>query len=113
MAELYKLIYFVPASHLDKTKSAVFSAGAGKLGNYDQCAWQVEGDGQFRPLPGADPHLGSVGALEQVAEYRVEVLVDGPRMVYVLQALRDAHPYEEPAYEIVALVNPYLFTAEG
>ncbi|MFY0664390.1 MAG: NGG1p interacting factor NIF3 [Natronospirillum sp.] len=111
MTDFYKLIYFVPESHLNETKTALFSVGAGKLGNYDQCAWQVEGRGQFRPLPGADPHLGGVGALEHVAEYRVEVLVASHSMAPALQALGESHPYEEPAYEIVALVNPDLFTA--
>lgn len=109
MTKYYKLIYFVPESHLEKTKLALFAAGAGQLGDYDHCAWQVRGQGQFRPLAGATPHLGHVGALEQVEEYRVEVLVAEPQMAGALNALLHAHPYEEPAYEIVALVSPSEF----
>ncbi|WLD57085.1 NGG1p interacting factor NIF3 [Salinispirillum sp. LH 10-3-1] len=104
MTKFYKLIYFVPESHLEKTKLALFAAGAGQLGDYDCCAWQVKGQGQFRPLAGAHPHVGQVGEVEYVSEYRVELLVAEGQMHDALKALRQAHPYEEPAYEIIALV---------
>lgn len=102
----YKLIYFVPESHLEATKDAVFAAGGGALGNYDRCAWQVLGDGQFRPLVGAQPFLGQQGSTECLAEYRVEVLLRQPCVATAIRALIAAHPYEEPAFELVALVNP-------
>lgn len=106
----YKLIFFVPDTHVEQTKAAVFAAGAGRQGDYDCCAWQSQGTGQFRPGAGANPYLGSSGEVEQVAEFRVETLVDEPVMAAVLAALREAHPYEEPAYEIVALVSPERFS---
>ena len=62
---MYKLCYFVPASHIEQTKQALFDVGAGKIGDYDSCAWQCEGEGQFRPLAGSDPFLGSQGELER------------------------------------------------
>ncbi len=65
-----KLIYYVPQSHLEETKQAVFAAGAGGIGNYEQCAWQVLGTGQFKPVKGANPFIGELDALERVAEWR-------------------------------------------
>lgn len=111
MNKFYKLIYFVPESHLELTKQAVFATGAGQLGHYDRCAWQVLGDGQFRPLSGANPHIGAVGAVEQVSEYRVEILVAEDNVMNAIHALKKAHPYEEPAYEMVALVPLEHFSA--
>lgn len=100
---MFKLIYFVPVEALDSTKQAVFSAGAGRLGNYEQCAWQTLGLGQFKPFEGARPYLGQAGLLEVVEEYRVETLVDEALIGVVIRALKLAHPYEEPAYEVVRL----------
>ncbi|MEE0511211.1 MAG: Nif3-like dinuclear metal center hexameric protein [Peptococcaceae bacterium] len=96
----YKVVVFVPISHLETVKTALFEAGAGWQGNYDACAWSVAGQGQFRPLQGADPYLGQVGAVEEVAEARLEVLVDHAVLAKVLTALRQSHPYEEPAYDV-------------
>ncbi|UQB42622.1 NGG1p interacting factor NIF3 [Thiomicrospira microaerophila] len=100
---MFKLIYFVPVEALDSTKQAVFSAGAGRLGNYEQCAWQTLGLGQFKPCEGASPYLGQAGLLEVVEEYRVETLVNETLIDAVIRALKLAHPYEEPAYEVVRL----------
>ena len=100
---MFKLIYFVPVEALDSTKQAVFSAGAGRLGNYEQCAWQTLGLGQFKPCEGASPYLGQAGLLEVVEEYRVETLVNEALIDAVIRALKLAHPYEEPAYEVVRL----------
>lgn len=102
----YKLIWFVPDTHVAATKAAVFAAGAGRQGDYDCCAWQCHGIGQFRPGAAANPYLGQSGALEEVPEYRVETLVERSCIPAVIQALRDAHPYEEPAYEVLRLVSP-------
>lgn len=105
MQEWLKLVFFVPETHLESTKQAVFSAGAGQQGDYDQCAWQCAGTGQFRPGAAATPWLGKPEHLERVAEYRVETLVPRARARAVIRALRTAHPYEEPAFECLALVD--------
>lgn len=103
---MYKLVFFVPESHLESVKQAVFASGAGKIGDYDQCCWQVKGQGQFRPLPGANPFIGEVtadaasAALEAVDEYRVELVCEDKLITAAIAALRDAHPYEEPAFDV-------------
>lgn len=98
---MLSLIFYVPDSHVDAVKKAVFAAGAGKLGNYDQCCWQTIGQGQFRPLKGADPHLGQVGKLEIVDEWKVEVICEEAKMPAAVEALKKAHPYEEVAYLVM------------
>ena len=102
---MFKLIYYVPDMHLDLTKTAVFNAGAGTIGNYEHCAWQVLGTGQFKPLKGANPFIGTLNALEQVAEWRVEMMVTPSVASEVLKALKASHPYEEPAFEFIQLVE--------
>ncbi|TGN37983.1 Nif3-like dinuclear metal center hexameric protein [Marinobacter confluentis] len=97
---MYKLCYFVPESHLEETKNALFEAGAGRVGDYDSCAWQVQGQGQFRPLEGSQPFLGQSGQLETVSEYRVELVCEDNLIRAAVAALKLAHPYEEPAYEV-------------
>jgi hypothetical protein len=96
---MLKLIFYVPESHLEQTKQAVFAAGAGKYSNYEQCAWQVLGNGQFRPGQGSNPYLGELHQLTMVAEYRVETICTKAKIEQVIQALKQAHPYENPAYE--------------
>jgi hypothetical protein len=96
---MYKLCYFVPESHVELTKAALFGAGAGKLGNYDSCAWQCIGQGQFRPMDGSSPFLGQKGVVEVVSEYRVEMICEDSLIRAAVKALKNAHPYEEPAYE--------------
>lgn len=100
---MYKLCFFVPETHLEQTKLALFDAGAGRIGDYDHCAWQCQGQGQFRPLEGSNPHLGSKGQLEEVIEYKVELVCDDRFIRDALTALKEAHPYEEPAYDIYRL----------
>ncbi|WP_439850741.1 NGG1p interacting factor NIF3 [Pseudomonas syringae] len=97
---MYKLAFFVPPSHVDQVKSAVFAAGAGRIGAYDQCTWQVLGHGQFRPLDGSQPFLGQTGVVEQVQEWKVELVVADDLIQPVLVALKQSHPYETPAYEV-------------
>jgi hypothetical protein len=101
----YKLVVFVPEGAIEAVKKAIFDAGAGRLGHYDSCSWQVLGEGQFRPLAGSQPYMGKLGAVERVAEYRLETLVAKQDLHGVLAALKQAHPYEEPAFEVLALVN--------
>lgn len=100
---MFKFIVFVPESHLEPVKEAMFAAGAGRIGDYDRCAWQMKGQGQFRPLPGSDPYAGEQGRVELVDEYRVELVCPVDRLQAVAAALRAAHPYETPAYEVIRL----------
>ncbi len=97
---MYKLCVYVPETHLEAVKDALFAAGAGRIGDYDQCCWQVLGLGQFRPLAGSDPHLGSQNSLTQVPEYRVEMVCADELIGAALTALRLSHPYEEPAFDV-------------
>ena len=102
---MLKLIYYVPDSHLESTKQAIFSAGAGGIGNYEHCAWQVKGIGQFKPIKGADPYIGELGKLEQVDEWRVETIVIEENAKAVAKALKASHPYEEPAFEFIQIIE--------
>ncbi|GGY34984.1 hypothetical protein GCM10011297_05070 [Bacterioplanes sanyensis] len=102
---MYKLAFFVPEPEAEQVKQAVFDSGAGRLGNYAECCWQTLGQGQFRPLPGAEPAIGEVGDLERVFELRVELLCPPDCIEAALAALRKAHPYEEPAYEVWPLLD--------
>jgi len=102
---MFKLVFFVPASHVESVKSAVFAAGAGRIGDYDYCAWQVLGEGQFRPLAGSKPFIGSQDVLEKVSEYRVELVCADACIADAVAALKAAHPYEEPAFDVTRLVD--------
>ncbi len=105
---MFKLCFYVPQSHLEQVKSAVFAAGAGRIGNYDSCCWQVAGQGQFRPLRGSQPVLGRHGELERIDEYRVELVCESRYIKDAVQALVSAHPFEQPAWDVVALVTEFL-----
>ena len=100
---MYKLVVFIPESHLEVVKAALFHAGAGRIGNYDQCCWQTKGKGQFRPLENSNPTLGSHRTIEQVDEYRVEMVCEDSLVGIIVKALRQAHPYEEPAFDVLRL----------
>lgn len=102
---MYQLVFYVPKQDADKVKQAVFAAGAGRLGDYEQCCWQVEGQGQFLALNGANPAIGEVNQLETLAELRIEMICEDSKIKAVLAALKEAHPYEEPAYSVWALVD--------
>ncbi|HHC73884.1 MAG TPA: NGG1p interacting factor NIF3 [Thiothrix sp.] len=98
---MYSLIFYVPESHCECVKHAVFAAGAGSLGNYEQCAWQVLGQGQFRPKAGSQPFLGEQDQLTLVNEYRVEMVCASSHLKAAILALKNSHPYEEPAYSVI------------
>lgn len=104
-APVDKWAVLVPSSSADAVRRAMFAAGAGQLGAYDQCSWSVPGTGQFRPLDGANPTLGQVGELETVAEERIELLAPRGLRERVLLALRAAHPYEEPAFDVLEIAE--------
>lgn len=96
---MYKLAFFVPETHVESVKEAVFASGGGQLGNYEACCWQTLGQGQFRPNAEATPFIGQQGQLETVSEYRVEMLCKSEYIHAAIDALKSAHPYEEPAFE--------------
>lgn len=99
-----KLVVFVPHQALEVVRDALFAAGAGRIGNYEHCSWATEGTGTFRPLPGASPAVGQVGEDECVPELRLETVFPADRHEDVVTALRRAHPYEEPAFDVYALL---------
>lgn len=96
----FKLVVFVPEDAREKVKAAMFAAGAGAQGAYSACAWETLGMGQFQPEDGAQPFLGTCGQLEKVREVRLEVLVDAHNLDGVVNAMKEAHPYEEVAYDV-------------
>jgi hypothetical protein len=102
---MYKFVFFVPQSHVEDVKAAVFAAGGGKMGDYQECCWQVAGSGQFRPSAAANPFIGSAGELERVDEYRVEMVCADDQIRAAVAALKAAHPYEEPAYDVWRLAD--------
>ena len=105
---MYKFIAYIPETHLETVKTALFHAGAGQLGNYSHCSWQTLGQGQFLPLSGANPAIGQVGTVETVSEWQLQTIVAKDNIKAVLQAYKDAHPYEEPAYEILQMIEAGL-----
>lgn len=102
---MYKLTVFIPDAALEQVKNALFAAGAGTIGNYEQCCWQVKGIGQFMPLVGSNPNIGVHDKLETVDEWRVEMVVATVHIEQVIKALRQAHPYETPAYDVIEVID--------
>jgi dinuclear metal center YbgI/SA1388 family protein len=100
---LDKWVIFVPPENAEAVRAAVFAAGAGQIGDYSRCSWSITGTGQFLPGGGASPAIGSVGAMERVVEDRVEVVAPARARRAVLSAMRAAHPYAEPAFDVFAL----------
>jgi hypothetical protein len=99
MGKFFKLEFYVPLGHEQKVKDAVFAAGAGRLGNYDCCAWECSGNGQFRPCAGSTPFIGETGKVEKVPELKVEMICSEDKIRAVIDALIAAHPYETPAFQ--------------
>lgn len=97
---MYKLVFFVPESHLAEVKAAIFATGAGKIGDYEQCCFETRGTGQFKPMANATPFIGQPGTLEQVTEVRVELVCDDALIRSAIASLCKAHPYEEPAFDV-------------
>jgi hypothetical protein len=100
-----KLVWFVPADALDATREAVFDAGAGRIGEYERCSWYTAGTGTFLGAEGTSPVVGGSGTEEHVPELRVETVVPAEALDDVIAALRRAHPYEEPAYDVYPLLD--------
>ena len=97
---MYKISVFIPETHLETVKTAMFEAGAGRIGDYDSCAWQCLGQGQFRPLENSKPFIGQPGEVETVMEYKVEMVCEDTLIKSSIAAMKQAHPYEEPAYDV-------------
>lgn len=98
---MYKISFYVPKTHLEEVKNALFAAGAGRIGAYDCCAWQTKGIGQFRANVGANPFIGRKEQIETVEEYKVELVCDDKLIEAVMRAFKNTHPYEEPAYSVI------------
>ena len=100
---MFKLCFFVPESHVETAKTAIFNVGGGRLGDYDCCAWQTLGEGQFRPLTGSRPFIGKQDEVEHVQEYKVEIICTDEVIESAVAALKLSHPYEDPAFEVYRL----------
>jgi hypothetical protein len=99
-----KLVVFVPREALDTVRNALFAAGAGRIGEYERCSWYTAGTGTFLGGQGTTPTVGERGREERVAELRLETVFPEERQKEVVAALRQAHPYEEPAFDVYPLL---------
>ena len=102
---MFHLVVFVPTDFKEKVKQAMFEAGAGRWGAYDSCCFELEGMGQFRPLEGSQPFIGKSFELEQVRETRLEMICEESNYSAVIAAMKNAHPYETPAYYGIKAVS--------
>ena len=100
---MYKISFYVPENDVEHVKKALFEAGAGKVGQYSSCAWQVKGEGQFMPLDGSDAFVGEIDRLERVIEYKVEMVCNDEYIHAAIKALNKSHPYETPAYHVMRI----------
>jgi hypothetical protein len=101
-----KLVVFVPREALDSLREALFKAGAGRIGDYERCSWYTEGTGTFLAGESSSPSVGQPGREQRVAELRLETVYPAEREAEVVAALRRAHPYEEPAFDLYPLAEP-------
>jgi len=102
---MYKICVYIPETHSQHVKDALFEAGAGRIGNYDSCCWQTTGEGQFRALEGSDPFIGQRGEVEAVKEIKIELVCEESVIKQAIAAMIKAHPYETPAYDVWRLEN--------
>lgn len=98
---MFVIAVYCPVAQAEDIKFAMFRAGAGRIGQYEACAFEYPGVGQFRPLDGAHPHVGQVGEIERVKEVKVEMVCKEECLGQVIAAMRRAHPYEEPAFHVL------------
>ncbi|MBE8712919.1 Nif3-like dinuclear metal center hexameric protein [Sphingobacterium hungaricum] len=111
--QLKKLVVYVPRASVEEVREALFEAGAGSIGDYDECSFNSAGYGTFRPLAGANPTIGQIGEQERVEETKIEVVYSGIREREILLAMFAAHPYEEVSYQIVTLENSIASIGAG
>ena len=109
MEESVKIVIYTPLSHADAVRAALAGAGAGHMGNYDSCSFSTRGTGRFRGLEGAKPYIGESGEIEIVEEERIETILPEKLLPEVLESVRKAHPYEEPAIDVYPLLNHKYF----
>jgi dinuclear metal center YbgI/SA1388 family protein len=110
---LMQLVVYVPEDHVDAVRDAMFAAGAGSIGNYDECGWAVPGKGTFRPLDGANPYAGEQGMREAMEEQKLEMVVEPWKLTDVLAAMKSTHPYEEVAHGIWPLQQIHAGVGSG
>lgn len=97
---MYKLNFFVPTANKEEVKTALFGCGVGRYDNYECCAFETLGTGQFKPIDNANPHIGNLGEIERVEEYKVEMVCSNELIKKAVATLKEVHPYEEVAYEV-------------
>ena len=102
---MYQISFYVPEKDLEIVKNAMFDAGAGKFDNYENCAWQTTGMGQFKPVGNAKPAIGYLDELEAIEEYKVEMMCVDDNLQMVIEAMKFAHPYEQVAYTVIKMEN--------
>jgi len=103
--KVFKFAVYVPLQHTDRMRQAIFEDGAGKIGNYTETSFNFSGKGTFRPLKGTHPFVGKEGEREELDEIKIETIVPERHLETVIQAMKNAHPYEEPAYDVYELLN--------
>lgn len=104
-----KIAVFVPTTHADKVRAALAESGGGHIGNYDCCSFSVRGIGRFRGLEDSKPFIGEVGKIEEVEEEKIETICPREKLDEILAAIKEVHPYEEPAIDIYPLLNERQF----
>ena len=105
LSAYYQLYYYVPKSHLETTKKAIFAAGAGKIDGYTNCAWVTKGTGQFKPNKSSKPFIGIPGIINKIIEYKVETICPSTKIKKVVTALKNSHPYESPVFGIITTLD--------
>ena len=98
---MYKIVVFVPNEHKEQVKSAMFKAGAGKVGNYDKVCFETPGVGQFRPCEGSTPFMGQESEISRIKEVKIEMVCSEELLDHVIHAIEKSHPYETPAFDII------------
>lgn len=110
---LMKLYTYVPAKDADKVRNAIFKAGGGQIGNYSECSFNVKGTGTFKPGEGTNPHIGKQGKREETNEEKIEVIFPSYLKQNLVDAMTEAHPYEEVAYDLISLGNHFKEVGSG
>jgi hypothetical protein len=105
MKELVKLVVFVPEEDADNVRNALGEAGAGKIGEYSFCSYSIKGVGRFKPSDRANPHIGTVGKMEEVSEERIEVACEREQAAEIIKVIKEVHPYEEVVIDIYPMLS--------
>lgn len=97
------LCFYVTKEHAESLKDVLFAMGAGRIGDYSHCCWQTVGQGQFKPLAGSDPHIGEQDTITYIEECKIEMVIEDDLLPEAIQALKQHHPYETPAYHVMSI----------